>query len=120
MIAQQAADNISTSSVAAALIDEVSDTTPQLVNVFENLRLLSGEVERHKFAKSFGLERIRLLKKVDSPETAQEVSEKLIQLNKEYTEGVGEAVNKGRTITDTLREVAEANPRYLNHSVIYS
>ena len=113
MIAQQAADNISTASVAAALVDEVTDVTPQLVNVFENLRLLSGEVERHKFAKQFGLERIRLLKKVDSPEAAQEVSERLIQLNKEYTEGVGTAIDEGRAITDNLREIAEANPHYL-------
>ena len=112
-VAKQAADNISTASVAAALVDEVSDTTPQLVNVFENLRLLSGEVERHKFAKKFGLERIRTLKMVRDPETAQEVSERLIQLNKEYTEGVGKAINEGRAITDNLREIAEANPRYL-------
>ena len=113
LVSQQAADNISTASIAAALVDEVTDVTPQLVNVFENLRLLSGEVERHKFAKQFGLERIRLLKKVTDPESAQEVSERLIQLNKEYTEGVGKAINEGRAITDNLREIAEANPRYL-------
>jgi len=113
MIAKQAADNISTASVAAALVDEVTDVTPQLVNVFENLRLLSGEVERHKFAKKFGLERIRALKMVRDPESAQEVSERLIQLNKEYSEGVGKAINEGRAITDNLREIAEANPRYL-------
>jgi len=113
MIAKQAADNVSTASVASALIDEVTDTTPQLVNVFENLRLLSGEVQRHKFAKGFGLERIRLLKMVRDPESAQEVSEQLIRLNKEYTEGVGKAINEGRGITDTLREIAEANPHYL-------
>jgi len=113
MIAKQAADNISTASIAAALVDEVTDVTPQLVNVFENLRLLSGEVERHKFAKQFGLERIRALKMVRDPESAQEVSERLIQLNKEYSEGVGKAINEGRAITDNLREIAEANPRYL-------
>ena len=113
MIAQQAADNVSTASIAAALVDEVTDVTPQLVNVFENLRLLSSEVERHKFAKQFGLERIRTLKMVRDPETAQAASEKLIQLNKEYIEGVGKAVNEGRAITDNLREIAEANPRYL-------
>ena len=112
-VAKQAADNVSVASVAAALIDEVSDTTPQLVNVFENLRLLSGEVERHKFAKQFGLERIKTLKMVRDPKTAQEATEKLIQLNKDYVEGVGEAVNKGRAITDTLREIAEDNPLYL-------
>ena len=44
LIAQQAADNVSTASVAAALVDEVTDVTPQLVNVFENLRLLSGDL----------------------------------------------------------------------------
>ena len=113
MIAKQAADNITIASVASALIDEVSDTTPQLINVFENLRLMSGEVERHKFAKKFGLERIRTLKMVRDPETAQAASEKLIQLNKEYVEGVGEATIKSRALTDTLREVAEDNPRYL-------
>ena len=113
MIAQQGADNVNVASVAASLIEDVSDTTPQLVNVFENLRLLSQEVTRHKFAKQFGLARIKLLKSVDGPETAQEVSEKLIQLNKEYTEGVGKAIEEGRAITDNLREIAEANPLYL-------
>jgi len=113
MISQQAADNILTGSVAASLLEEVTDTTPQLVNAFENLRLLSGEVNRHKFAKKFGLERIRLLKQVTDPETAQEVSEQLIRLNKEYTEGVGKAIDDGRAITDNLREIAEHNPLYL-------
>ena len=113
VIAKGAADRVNTASIAASLVEDVSDTTPQLVNAFENLGLLSEQVSRHRFAKQFGLERIRLLKQVDSPEAAQEVSERLIQLNKEYTEGVAKAMDEGRQVVRELREIAETNPYLL-------
>ena len=113
MIAQQAADNVNTASIAASLIDDIDNAIPQLNNAFENLGLLSEQVSRHRFAKQFGLERIRLLKQVDSPAAAQDVSEKLIRLNQEYTEGVAKAMEDGRRITADLKEIAETNPLYL-------